>query len=124
MNMTLKTKVVHNHKFFLRIFFLTQFDLCKCLKKFLWGGGGEKVSVGGGGGGVVDFLNIVSTPGLGLSRLRLFFLTQFDLWKCLKKFLWGGGGGGVVDFLNIVSTPGPGLSRLKLGLVRMVTRLA
>ena len=56
-----KTKVDQQHRFFLRIFFPTHFDLWKGLKKFRVGGVG----------GVVDFLNIVSTPGPVLSRSRL-----------------------------------------------------
>ena len=57
-----KTKVVCNHRFFLRIFSLTDFDLWKCLKKFWWGGGR-----------VVGFLNIVSSPGYDFVKVKARF---------------------------------------------------
>ena len=56
-----KTKVVCNHRFFLRIFFPTHFDLWKCLKKFWW------VVV------VVAFLNIVSSPGPDFVKVKARF---------------------------------------------------
>ena len=56
-----KTKVDQQHRFFLRIFFPTHFDLWKCLKKFWW------VVV------VVAFLNIVSTPGPGFVKVKARF---------------------------------------------------
>ena len=65
-----KTKVSHNYKFFLRIFFLTHFDLWKNSKKFWWLDG---VVVGW-----VDLLNLASSPGRDFVKVRAKFAEVGD----------------------------------------------